>query len=241
MFQAELKEMAMQTQAISAGMINRWQVKMLHVLKSKLKLTEEQYRERIEEMSVFGTSCKDLTFEEADELIYQWKAEAIEKGVWQESRRRPGGYKKKYEHLGKRAGMGTPAQLRMIEGMWADVSRYNNAPQREKALRAFLFKRYHVSDIVFLTSSDVNKVVKALEAMKKDIQDSKFNVQNEGATAELPVQEEDQMAKTKYSFCSIKRRMCDQAALKSKSEKCRACSDNPASATAEETAKERRN
>lgn len=203
----------MQTQTTtSSGMIDRWQIKMLHVLKSKLQLTEDEYRRRVEDMSVFGRSCKDLTFEEAEMLIALWRGEAIEKGVWKEGRRRPGGFKKKYENLGRRPGMGTPAQLRMIEGMWSDVSRYNHAVERERALRAFIAKRYKVSDITFLSSRDVCSVVKALESMKAD------------ATKKM----EEEMGKRKYQFCNRHKILCEHSGNKPESEKCRDCSSAPA-------------
>ncbi len=163
--------------------ISLYQVKMVHVLKNALGLSEETYRERIQNMHGFSGTCKDLSHDEAEFIISRWKAEAIEKGVWKNYRGiRSGGSgdspestaspvilgqsPKKYDDLGSRPGMATPRQLRMIEAMWAGVSRTHKEDHRQRALRKFIFRITHVEDMRFLENWQVQKIVKALEKMK---------------------------------------------------------------------------
>ena len=73
----------------------------------------------------------------------------------------------KYEELGRRPGMATPRQLRMIEGMWAGVSRTHKEDHRQRALRKFIFRITHVEDMRFLENWQVQKIIRALEAMKE--------------------------------------------------------------------------
>lgn len=151
------------------GRISRYQIKMLHVLKSKLKLTDDEYRERVQEMHGFSGTSKDLTYDEAEALISLWKAEAIEKGVWKSYRGLRSGNannKLKYDDLGIRLGMASPKQLRMIEGMWADVSRTHKEDHRQRALRKFVFRIAKTEDLRFLTGLQARKVIKAIEQMK---------------------------------------------------------------------------
>lgn len=154
----------------NGGKISRYQVKMLHVLKSKLALSEDEYRERIQDLHGFSGTCKDLSYDEADFIISKWKAEAIEKGVWKNYRPVRSGNrnnKLKYEELGRRPGMASPPQLRMIEAMWKDVSKYHAEDKRARALRKFTFRITGVEDLRFLKNWQVSKIIRALEAMKK--------------------------------------------------------------------------
>ena len=62
--------------------------------------------------------------------------------------------------------MATPAQLRMIESIWAELTAPENDEQRDASLRGFLFKYFKVSDLRFLSGPAVNKAILALKAMK---------------------------------------------------------------------------
>jgi len=77
------------------------------------------------------------------------------------------GFKERYEELGRREGMATPAQLRMIEAMWMDVSRMPNHTAKERALQGFLKRITGVDDLRFLESWMVQKVVRAITAMQR--------------------------------------------------------------------------
>ncbi len=151
--------------------ISKWQVKMLHFLSSKLGLTKEDYKLRISDMHGFSDSCLDLSYDEAEALVSQWKSECIARGILKDYRSpiRSGSRnnKLKYEELGRRPGMATPPQLRMVEAMWKDVSKYHAEDKRARALRKFTFRITGVEDLRFLKNWQVSKIIRALEAMKK--------------------------------------------------------------------------
>lgn len=143
--------------------VTKGQIKAIHTLKSKLGLCDEYYRCILSQYGV--ESSKDLTFEEAEGLWATLQQMATEAGI--------GGKKisrgKKYDDLeadGKRdPSMATPRQLRMIEAVWADVSYMENSKDRAKALRAFIEKRFRVSDLRFVTKANASKIIKTLETM----------------------------------------------------------------------------
>jgi uncharacterized protein (DUF2267 family) len=140
--------------------ITRKQSIKIHTLKGKLGLTDEEYRLRLTDYWV--PSCKDLTYNEANDFINKLTAEAISKGVWKSYTG-----KKKYDDLGKRKGFASPRQLRMIEAMWKDVSYTHDAGKRQTALRRFLFRIAGVDDLKFLPSDKVQKIINALQHMKE--------------------------------------------------------------------------
>ena len=74
--------------------------------------------------------------------------------------------KDRFSDLGLRDGMASPAQLRMIEGMWMDVSSMPNRAAKEKALKGFLKRITGVEELRFLEDWQVQKLIKALEHMK---------------------------------------------------------------------------
>ncbi|MEW5745248.1 MAG: regulatory protein GemA [Nitrospirota bacterium] len=142
--------------------IDKRQIRLIHTLKSALKLADDNYRARVQEVHGFSGTSKDLTSDEAEQLIKALEAEAVARGAWQRRTSR----KSKYEDLGERSGMASPKQLRMIEAMWKDVCRYHAEDERARALRSFLFKRFKVSDPKFITSRQASKIIFSLENMR---------------------------------------------------------------------------
>ena len=169
----------MQTAERQSG-ITPVQIRKIHALKNRLGWSDEQYREYLmTEGAGFATSCKDLIEDEAERLIRKMELAAAAKGVWKRykgdspestaSPVNPGQSPKKYDEFGKRPGMASPKQLRMIEAMWADVSKYkNNSEARERALRYFLHHITGVDRLEFLESRQVQKVIKALQRMNPE-------------------------------------------------------------------------
>jgi len=141
------------------GEITPAQIKRIHALKGALKLTDLQYRAALEFHHVF--SSKQLTEAQADLFIIELEREAVAGGRWERPWR-------KYQNLAGRRGMATPRQLRMIEAMWAGVSRAGSAAEREAALNVFL-RRFEIAggmaDIRFY---DVRRIVAALRAMQTE-------------------------------------------------------------------------
>ena len=138
------------------------QVKHIHVLLNLIGVSDQDYRARLRED--YGVStCKKLSSVQAAKLIKSM--EAIAKGMGIDTGRR-----RRRREWKRRPGMATPAQLRKIEAMWADVSRQKTPGEKRKALGAFLEKRFGVSDLAFVTHEMPGKIIHTLEVMKKQKQ-----------------------------------------------------------------------
>ncbi len=87
-----------------------------------------------------------------------------------------GSFKDRFEDLGYRDGMAVPFQLRKIEAMWMGVSYQPNRRDKEQALGRFLKRIAGVEHLRFVEDWQVQKIVKAIEAMKRN-QDSRKNAQ----------------------------------------------------------------
>jgi hypothetical protein len=137
------------------------QIKKIKALQHRLGIEEEEYQQILSEYWV--NSCTKLSSDEANKVIGELEKRAIEKGVWQNLGIRI----KKYDDLGKRPGMGSPKQLRMIEAMWKDASWTHDTAKRAIALRKFIFKIAGVDDLIFLTSQGASKVITAIGNIKR--------------------------------------------------------------------------
>ena len=111
-------------------------------------------------------TCKKLSSTQAGELIRDLELLAEGMGLDVGDRRK----RTRRREWARRPGMATPAQLRKIEAMWADVSRQPTAGAKRKALGAFLEKRFGVSDLRFVTHEMPSKIIHTLETMKKQKQ-----------------------------------------------------------------------
>ena len=140
------------------AMIEPMQIKLIHVLKGALSLDDPTYRELLLSRFRKNTS-KKLTYSEASDLIREMEAHAVSVGVWRRK-------EKRYDRFGHRPGFASPKQLRMIEGMWKDVSRAQTEEDRKTALRHFLMRIVGIEDLRFLEPEHVRKVVNALKTMK---------------------------------------------------------------------------
>ena len=66
-----------------------------------------------------------------------------------------------------RKGMATARQLRMLEAMWADVSRAGTQAARTAAWKAFLC-RWSIGGMAEIEYWQVSKLVTALKAMQQE-------------------------------------------------------------------------
>ncbi len=145
-----------------ARKINKAQIIRIHTLKSKLKMSEDDYRDAVQNIHGFSMTSKDLSYAEAEELIKKLTERAIAAGVWRDY-----SGKKRWEHLAGRKGFATPPQLRMIEAMWAGVSYTHDRAGQQRALRKFLFRIVGVDAMEFIESKHVRKVVNAIKNIKR--------------------------------------------------------------------------
>jgi hypothetical protein len=63
--------------------------------------------------------------------------------------------------------MASPAQLRMVESIWGEVTKPETEEQRDAALRKFLFRFFKVSHMKFLDVHTVSKVLFTLKEMQQ--------------------------------------------------------------------------
>ena len=133
---------------------SKGQIARIHILAQQLGLDEETYRDMLQ--AVTGRrSCRELSRWQASEVLRH-----LERcGACQRQAPRP----RKYDELDDRPRMASPAQLRMIEALWAEIARGD--PTR--TLRRFLFRAWKVSDVRFLQDWQASEVIEAIKAIHK--------------------------------------------------------------------------
>lgn len=139
--------------------ISPQQIRKIHALKNALAMSNDDYRTAVMDVHGFSGTSKDLSLDEAAVLIERLEASAIAAGVW-----------KKREAKQAREGFATPRQEIKIYEMFKEVSWYDSRKQPkafEGALRNFLNRIAGVQDTKWLPRNKVNKVIKALQAMKE--------------------------------------------------------------------------
>lgn len=141
-------------------MATKQQIIQIHTLRSKLALTEEEYRTMLASFGV--ESSVDLDEAQARKLVDALNAHAPK---WAPIAER--------EHVGKRLGMmATSDQVNMIEAMWHVTSRVKDPVERRKALDVFIHRRFHRGGLMMVERALVHKIVRALRAMQKQKKDS---------------------------------------------------------------------
>lgn len=135
------------------------QIKAIHAALHKIGLDDDAYRAMLNERYRVK-SCKNLTWRQAEELLDFLNGKSSNRPPV------PGPRSLKYTDLDGRPGMCSGKQARMIEAMWAEVSRATTAEDREHALWVFLRRITGVDHFRFLKGWQVEKVVKALETMR---------------------------------------------------------------------------
>ncbi len=143
-------------------MITNRQKKKIHTIVHALGMPDEDYRNLLNKW--FGVeTCLKLNYSQAEVSIQRLEYIAAKMGKWEhwEDNRT------KYNELGRRPGMASPAQLRMIEAMWAGVSYQKTSGEKGRALDRFIFNYFQISSLRFLESRHVKKIIRVLEEMKK--------------------------------------------------------------------------
>ncbi|ACF12751.1 conserved hypothetical protein [Chloroherpeton thalassium ATCC 35110] len=145
------------------------QIKQIHILKKNLAISEENYRAFL---SGFGVrSSKDLSYRGAGEVIRMLSAEQAKCSPNSPQNRDKlaasyGFGRQKYDELGKRPGMASPKQLRMIEAIWKEVSVFQSAKRRKAALSNFLHQRFNRISPLQIEAELVQRIFKTLQEMK---------------------------------------------------------------------------
>ncbi|PIQ97453.1 MAG: hypothetical protein COV67_04210 [Nitrospinae bacterium CG11_big_fil_rev_8_21_14_0_20_56_8] len=140
----------------------------IHIAKKELDLGDGLYREFLRVM-FRKSSARDLSPQEVEELLEHfrtlgWKPRpASPRSV--PSRRKTAGpptapFEKKYDDLGIRRGMATPAQLRKIEATW--MTGPGIRIKTLHALRHFLMHFFHVADLRYVKAYQVTPILAAI-------------------------------------------------------------------------------
>lgn len=164
-------------------MIEGWQIKKIHALKGAMKMPDDYYRKLIYSNYHPHTSSKDLTLDQANHFIENLETMAVQAGAWN-----PYEGKSRFEELGARPGMATPAQLRLIEGIWKEVSNVRGEKKRKKALRAWIFKQFKVSDLRFIDNSVARKVIHVLKIMQQKRNEETHKIASDAFFHDRPYQ-----------------------------------------------------
>ena len=145
------------------GRIAPSQIKAIHAVVGKLGIDDENYRHILH--SRYGvTSCKDLTWRQAEELLSNLNN--TNPRPLGEGGRRPGeGPRFKYQDMDGRPGFASGAQLRLVDAMWNQVTRAEGDEAQEKALDSFCRRIAGVAGLRMVKGWQIEKIVKALEAM----------------------------------------------------------------------------
>lgn len=145
-------------------MPSRAELAQIHIAKKALGLEDAIYRD-ILWWQFHKRSARDLTPQEVTELLAHFRTLG-----WQRQTHQGG---QRFDDLGLRRGMATPAQLRKIEATWMGTARVPTAG----ALRAFLRQRFGIEAMRFVRRAQVTAILQALGRMER-------------AGARLPVVEE---------------------------------------------------
>lgn len=134
-------------------MVTISQIKKIHILKSRIGLNDDLYRDMLYSFGV--GSSKNLTTTEA----------AIFIDILTDKAGKP---QQKYDDFNYRdEDYASSSQLRMIEGLWKQVCYSQEKEEIKKSLRKFLQNKFKTDDIRFLTKTKAGKVIQALQIIIK--------------------------------------------------------------------------
>lgn len=142
--------------------------RIIHTLVSRVGLCDEDYRAMLWDRYQ-ASSSKDLTRNQTNDLVA-----ALHELLTDEERRAnplpqiAADVRKRFERLGDREGMATPAQLRMLEASWVQRSRAEDLAAKQAAFRAWLRDRFHIERIEWVPRDQVGRILRAIQAVDPD-------------------------------------------------------------------------
>lgn len=146
------------------------QRQMIGYLRKTLGLSDDLYHDILWTWGV--DTSKDLTALQAETLINQLKEQAIGQGKYQPKAQYKTQKWKYNNYLDRDDNMASPAQLRLIERLWFEVSNQTTDTARENALNKLCERITGKARIVFLTKPEVSKLIKSINSMKLNKKES---------------------------------------------------------------------
>ncbi len=130
-------------------MLDSKRIGLIHVAKSRLKLSDEDYRAILQRVAGVesATALDDLTFHN---VMTEFERLGF-RSTW---KKQTGGF---------RTGMATPSQIGLIKGLWRDYRGQDDA----EGLRYWLERFHKISDPRFATTDKVNAILAALKFMAR--------------------------------------------------------------------------
>lgn len=132
--------------------ITQRQIKLIHTLTHKAKLSDEIYRDILARYG--AESCKTLSQYVAAQLIKELARYAAQQHKLEEA---------------------TPNQKRLICALWYQVSRAETTEGKRTALNVFLANRFRIQNLERVRRDQVEKIVTALKAMGAEEQNNNPN------------------------------------------------------------------
>lgn len=166
--------------------ISRKQIAKVHALLKALCMEDDSYRALLIE-TFRVDSCKRLNLYQAAKLIRTLEEDAVKRGVWkipdaakpkpahpdakvatyQASAKSIHPAVRKYDDLLSRSDCyASPAQLRMLEAMWFEITG-KSGDDLDRTLGAFLNEKFERSALLMVERRLVRKVVLAFKTIKK--------------------------------------------------------------------------
>jgi len=142
------------------------QLSQIHIACKELGISDDDRHAMLMERFK-KTSSRDLSRIQADRLISEFKQRGWKKkaGKVKPVNGKHAYGKQRFESLGHRPGMASPKQLRLIEVLWRKVSFAGDDTAQDKALREFLWARFGIETLEFLTLEVAGKVIVAVKEM----------------------------------------------------------------------------
>lgn len=131
------------------------QIKAIHAAVKAQGIDDTTYRLRLKTYGAL--TCKDLTWQQATELLDSLNGKAPSAGR----------NKLPYEDLDGRPGFASGSQCRLVAAMFSQVTRVAAVDKegRDKALNSFCNRILGVAALRMVRSYQVEKIIKALESM----------------------------------------------------------------------------
>lgn len=136
------------------NLINNAQKAKIHVLKARLGLDDDHYRDLLHE-GYRVRSCVNLSMVDAADFIHKLE-------TWTYS---AGAHRKYDRFAGRDRDMATPAQLRKIDVLWRQVSRQTTARDRDAALNKMVKRITGINDLRWIEKRHVGKILNTVQTM----------------------------------------------------------------------------
>lgn len=143
------------------GTIAPSQIKAIKTVIGKMGMDDEDYRHMLHSRYNGVTSCKELTWRQAEELLEHLNGQ----GKQGRTQSAPTRKDLKYTDMDSRPGFASGSQCRLVDAMWSQVTRAEGEEDAEKALNSFCNRILGVAGLRMVKAWQVEKIVKALEAM----------------------------------------------------------------------------